>query len=1192
MTAKSKFRRCKIRLLHQLTNKIFVGLLALRCLKNGSPLADLQLLEVLMHRTKDNTKQACSEKLRLLLHFAVVFLFVLALGGCMQQGQVDLAFDSGGTSLDLSQCLIGSGESEGENLFPQDRTAVFNARNDPFGWKQGINNKGLDLEHFDIELEEGVLSISHSLDLAKHLDSRGEPSLSSGAYRVIPVPDGGSYTLSFDAGGELWRGAGNSQAVVAWRMLNDKQERISDEIRNRIPLKPGKERCALEVAAPESTRHILVVFRLYGLGNVHVENIDLRKRTLHKEITVDLYPQTYMGNTFALASGQAGTLYFMQSNKTGMKLDKPELHLELPEGVELLGGSFLYEPVLISGNHWSLPLEKCSISEKDYRLPPIVIRTQLPAGETLYPVTYYSSNAGIEGTRKTFSIKVIETISGIRPKRFMSGFYSTSLHRFNQPVFASLLDFYVQCGFNAVKGGYTADMLKGYSDAGFTMAWWSTRPGPNDGYDMGAPDKPREVSYILADGSVLKGGRCGPFLCPQVAVEKGEHYREHVIKPLQKIIRENKYDLIMNNWEPQDSFRGCFCERCREAFIRYSKLDPETVRAAWPKEVLNNWRALWPGFRSWQHGQMMANFEEDVSAVGAHFVPDITSESMREASYQLYHHYNTEEFIDKLPWICAWGPYLYHDMKLPYTYNNAQYLRVFLNARQVNEFVAKRIPEPAKRPKLITFPHQNQCFTWVTVPEAPAFENQTYFINGWEGSLIYFLPLGADHLTFKMLAESNRAIAAVEDFVFDGRSCPDPLVEAVTPLPASHYMNSKDARLPGLEDAALIQSAAWQLGQQRLIGVGNFWQKGEVFFKLRIDDLEDTGRYCLDLPLHKTRFTGENGKYFTGMELKKGVLLQVGGFRWNFYVLSSYGDNEAVSAIYRPLDVQRQMQRRLPEIQKAINWENQYAESLHSSFQQDEKPDYGKFTSKSHDGVIGSRKDGIATFQMADQVLQINLLQGSAIDSWTVAGKELCAPEFSFAREGAWVPNAFMVKGPFQFIDLSEIPGGLELKLQRRISPLETISYPGLVIHKIYQITALSVKVISKIENSSGESQTLAFRWHNLPGDRFQKLSFGMDRFDRAFDIRGYRVSKTPGEFTTGRKGNNKAIGIQDSIGTFSGKDGNLILSFDPQPASELDIFITWGGNIAGDSFEPIFFPVTLNAGTSVSYSLEMKVNQ
>jgi hypothetical protein len=1109
----------------------------------------------------------------------------------MHHGQADLAFDSGGISLDLNQCLISSGESEGENLFPQDRTAVFNARNDPFGWKRGINTKGLDSTHFDIALEEGVLSISHSLDLAKHLDSRGEPSLSSGAYRIIPVPDAGSYTLSFEASGELWRGAGYNQAVVAWRMLNEKQERITDETRNRIPLKPGKERCALEIAAPEGTRHILVVFRLYGLGNVRIENIDLRRRTLQKEIAVDLYPHTYMSNVFSLASGQPGTLYFMQSNKTGMKLDRPELHLELPEGVELLGGSMLYEPVRISGNHWCLPLGKCNISEKDYWLPPIVIRTSLPPGETLYPVTYYSSNAGIAGARKTFSLKVIETISGIRPKRFMSGFYSTSLHRFNQPVFAPLLDFYVQCGFNAVKGGYTQDMLEGYSDAGFTMAWWSTRPGPSDGYDMGAPDKPREVSYILADGSVHQGRRCGPYICPQVAVERGEHYREHVIKPLQKIIQENKYDLIMNNWEPQDNFRGCFCDRCREAFIRYTKLDPETVRAAWPKEVLNNWRALWPSFRSWQHGQLVGNVEEDVAAVGAHFVPDITSESMREASYQLYHHYNTEEFIGKLPWICAWGPYLYHDMKLPYTYNNALYLRAFLNARQVNEFVAKRIPEPAKRPKLITFPHQNQCFTWVTVPEAPAFENQTYFINGWAGSLIYFLPLGADHRTFKMLAESNRAIAAVEDFVFDGQACPDPTVSAVTPLPASHYLNSKDARLPGLADAVLIQSAAWQLGQRRLIGVGNFWQKGEVFFKLKVDDLEDTGRYCLDLPLYNIRFTGANGKYFTGRELKEGILLQVGGFRWNFYVLSPYADSKSALAICRPADVHRQMQMRLPVIQKAIEQENHYAQTLQSSVQQDAKPDYGKFTSKSHAGVSASRKDGMGTFEVADQVLQINLLEGGAIDSWTVAGKELCAAGFSFAKEGTWLPNALMVKGPFQFIGLNDIPAGLELKLQRRLSPLETKSYQGLVIHKTYQITAQSVKVISKIENSSGESQTLAFRWHNVAGDRFQKLSFGKDTFDRAFNIRGYRARGNPGEFNAG-KGSSKAVGIQDSIGIFSGKDINLTLSFDPQPASELDLFITWGGNIAGDSFEPIFFPVTLNAGTSVSYSLEMKVKQ
>ncbi|MFA6930343.1 MAG: hypothetical protein WCT05_08450, partial [Lentisphaeria bacterium] len=166
------------------------------------------------------------------------------------------------------------------------------------------------------------------------------------------------------------------------------------------------------------------------------------------------------------------------------------------------------------------------------------------------------------------------------------------------------------------------------------------------------------------------------------------------------------------------------------------------------------------------------------------------------------------------------------------------------------------------------------------------------------------------------------------------------------------------------------------------------------------------------------------------------------------------------------------------------------------------------------------------------------------------------------------------------------------LQLSRRLSPLETKVYHGLLIHKTYQITEQAVKLISKIENSSGESQSFSFRWHNVVEKDFQKLSFGPAEFSRAFDIRGYRPKKDPGEFITGYKGKLKAISIPDGTGTFSTGDDRLALQFLPEPQAELDLFVTWGGSMAGDSFEPVFFPTTLTAGTSATYTLEMKLKR
>ena len=100
-----------------------------------------------------------------------------------------------------------------------------------------------------------------------------------------------------------------------------------------------------------------------------------------------------------------------------------------------------------------------------------------------------------------------------------------------------------------------------------------------------------------------------------------------------KIYDEDVTDIFMTNWEPYylDS-KGCFCERCRDEFIKYSKGKPSKadIMAVWPKDLLRKYADEYFKFRSWQHGKLVVTLHKDVAALGRSagktsiFIPEVS----------------------------------------------------------------------------------------------------------------------------------------------------------------------------------------------------------------------------------------------------------------------------------------------------------------------------------------------------------------------------------------------------------------------------------------------------------------------------------------------------------------------------------------------------------------------------------------
>ena len=1075
------------------------------------------------------------------------------------------AFDEGGVSMDFSKIARETAPAKGSNLLTFSDS--FNQRDDRWGWKSDYNFQGVSEDERRELKQKGkpyfhasagkTLTVTTDDAAAKFLNAKGDPQMTNALWRQFKFATPGSYMIEFKVKGRLAKGPGVCTGRYTVSMLDEKNRRIIPDFTGKITPTENFTVQQIKINIPEKVKSIQIAFSMYGMGQMEIQDLAMYPVTEKHEIAIRLYPQTHFGNVYHAPSRRPAFIYFVQNNGQ-LKPDHPELHLRLPAGVKCLGAARnLGHTPKQEGDNLIFSMKNSWFRGQDYWTGPVVVYADAEPSDRKMKIEYWTRNGGKDGTHHSFDLVVVEPVSAApQPKKFYAGMKSTSLENFADDLMKTAASYYKECGFNIICGGYftpnTGDILK---DAGFATAWWPTSPGPNDGYDMGAKDKPESVRYKLIDGSYMKARRNGWMICPEEAASNGEHFRTEVTDKLQKILVEKKYNFLMSNWEPQDGLRGCWCDRCREAFILDSKLPANEVRAAWPHQILQKWKERWQVFRARQHGKVLKNTNEAVKAAGtgAFFLPAVTSDCLWETTWQRYREYGGPEFIDKLDWINVWGPYVYYDIDEPFVQQTGCMLKTFFNARMVKDFIAKRISDPKKQPKLASYPQQSQCMTWLTFPEASAMEAMSQYLCGWNAYLLYFFPMGSDYRLFRAMTEVNRVIAETEDIIHGGTPLPDPEVKTVTPLPKSYFHGGQDVRMPALDKAEMIQSVAWKNGDKYLLAVGNFWENAECFFTLSFPGLKKDTAYTL-----RTAGSGETFA-FTGKELADGVLLQCGAMRWRVYTLT---EGKPSGKCYTRSDMEALMKSRLPGIRECANKENLRRQQEAAG---DTVPDYKGNSGSSNAGITLNANDaGVLSVTGPQYVMKLDLAHGAGITSWKIKGEEFSG-KYPLACDGFLGTGGFVSGGPYILKDIRKVSGGLELCLERKISLKDSKTLNGLLIRKSIIFLADRASISTTIVNPSGSSQSFVFRFHSMPA------------FDEVF----WNGKKMPRHYETESK----------AVGSVEWKGKHLSVIAEAGPKALLREFVFWDGTTCPTrTFEPVYHEVSLTAGTSHKFTLEFRI--
>ena len=1162
-------------------------------------------------------------------------------------------FDAGGVSVDLAKCQVEQVAPQGENMlkFSDFEDAGTDLQKKPFAnWgssfyvhqkdSEEIKSKIMPLTARKISTDNPAsgarcAALITPLSVNQYRDAKGTTMISNRITQNIVLPETAGqtkYLLTFKLRGRLENTPGlNSFRGFVSFFDNPEQwkaKQLKEMLNVGFTVKSDWQDNSLSFIAPAGTRSLNISLALYGCGEVYLDDVKLQPVQMEKGMTVKLMPFAFLDNIFCLGTGQPGTLVFAFGNENATKVEHPVLYLKIPEAFKLVDVRNILK---ITGqkrdDNGNVTCEidfsplKSSIS-KDfygvYQVASAMLKTDLPPGEKLYPAEYWVEDGSYRSAPEKFNLKIIPPSSGKTPQIFRSATMLVRESDFAENGTKEFVPFYVNNGFNCVHGVNSQPMLDAFKKAGISR--YSQPHNLCNGYRLGDAKKTDEAFFRLVDGSPYN--KPEEAICPVEVYKQGPYYKEHVIGMLEKIlVGKDTADNIMPNWEPyMFDFKGCFCPRCKEEFIQHSRLPREDVDKKWPNSIIASYKEQWIKFRSWQHAMMLQTLEQTINDLGkkagknAHFMPEVGWSYFIENSNHEGGQYNPADYLDKLPWIEIWGPYIFQPFTKPYEYYTGIHLITYMGARDMKKFVADRVPDQTRRPKLIAFPHGLQCNDWVTEPEALGFEYLCFFLNGWEGAFAYLFPRGYDQRYWGELARTNNTIAGYENYVFKGRRDNSINTAIVSPVPAASFPKSWSEggnflqKLPGLANASLLQSVSYELDNRRMIAAGNFWLKGEIFFKLKVGSPGKSMKYVLTQPDRKRCFANAAGDIaLSSDDLEKGILLHTGALRWNFYILEPYEAGKNYGEVITPAEMDKVLKARLPAIEKAVQWEKQFsAGKLEQAARELGLPDYSGIKDMSNAGVSCQKKiiadKTVVEFKAGDMTLTLDPAVGGRLMSWTRGRDELVSQDekTGLAVDAFWWPSDAIsaISTPYKVVSQSKTGSGLGITLERELTAADNRYLTGVVIRKTYDISASGFKLNSEVINQTKKTLAFAFRWHNMPGLFEIKNGAGgqaamendgkPEIFPRLFICKLYRFAAQPDKDLEGAFRMEQAARITSPKTTFSAPWSPVKVTAEITSAKDLHCLIFWdSGKQKASTFEPVSVKIKLDPGQSWAMSCD-----
>ena len=1054
---------------------------------------------------------------------------------------------------------------------------------------------------------------------------------------ALPDAQGGTYKLSLEYRNQNAGTSGFLQGVlVYYKDAPVKGKDVKGYQLLQLSSSPSWVNFSADLTVPPKTAALVIVLRADGCGRLLVRNVSLVRNAVDAAapVIVESTPMGMLDNTYALASGDPGTMGFRLRNtlpKGQFKARKLKLRLELPACVELLGTNPLFgagitsKPCTVEGkayNVWELPFSTVTPAHlrngngfTGWNVPGIIIRSKAAPGSS-WPCRFQvTENGKVISNTGRITLKMIPALPEIPlPKRFLPGFSSVS----NDVIFTSaeareaFARFVVnKAGARWITAGATEAETAAFRKAGvkyLTTEPWSIANGYRLGR-MPAAKKPAYSFYRDAQGRSVEIG--GPATCPAAVYNRTPYFNEVVVPQIRQSLQGGR-DGLTPNWEPYSFVnKGCFCDTCREEFAKFANIPADKIREIWPKELQlgRPYREQAIRFRGLQHAKLILTLHEEVlkaggTAVG--FCPEVGTDQIirRPGYFEKQWEFTPYEYAGKTLWLNVWGPYVWFIGERPYVYRKGAHLRYWETIRRVVRDYRTTLKGP--RAKLLAMPHGNQVGTTALgQPEGMAMDQISAYLAGFDASQLYFFPRGYDHRFWAELGRSSRLIALTEDVVMGGKMLDSIEVTPLTPFPAP-IRNISPSMMPDIKVSPLLQGVLFAKGGKFMAAAGNFWEKGDVVFSLRIADLPAGKFWQVREPATGRIFTRGPGVLYSSEDLKKGIPLHAGALRWVFFELTP-ADTSRVPG-YNP---HRRGGGNVISRGDVEGWKRILDKDNRSAFEAEatrdkalgSENDLGKWhemsSGKVKCTVIDPGDKNLLRITSGANSVVVNP-RGLVIDSWTVGGKEQVSPRFAMGC--FWSPgkHGMQFYHPCRVTEQKFTPAGLVVAGETATTERNYPDLPGLRLRRQLTFAPDLKSVTAEItltNTTENVMHDVGYRWFFMPSawnsSNDGVMELGGKSFSRPHGYTLYKRDLDPVSEGIIRRiflVESPTVPVSGSALRFKAP-GCPVMEMTFAPAESAGAVAVWDTpNLITPTCEPVMKPVMLSPGGKTSFSAKISL--
>ena len=1079
------------------------------------------------------------------------------------------------------------------------------------------------------EVEGGkVLDLNRPAELEKLMGATAAEFYISATQKVVlPDDKGGIYKVAFQYRSQKFGSCRSMQGVLVYyqdALVKGKNTRSYQVF--RFNDSPQWTDSAFEMTVPAGTRVLSIAFRCDGPGRTLIRNVSLVKAAASKTpLELEVTPMKMLDNTYVLGSGDPGILAMRLRNtlpKGEFKKSRLVLEMELPDHVEVLGanaqftGKITSKAVTVEGKKykkWFLPVHyavpagiRNSNNFTGWNIPAVMLKSSGTPGTSWKCSILLTDKDGALSNKENFTLRIDKPLFKIPAARnFLPGFSSVSgdIRFTGYPAAREAFAKFVaeKSGTRWITASMNFEDTQLYRKHGvkfITAEPWAFA----NGFRLGrVPNNKKPAYSIYRDVQGRPVGNHGVYAtCPAAVYLKTPYYKDVVVPAIRESVKG--LDGFTPNWEPY-SFRnvGCFCDTCKKEFAKFAKIPADKIDSVWPAELQlgKKYRETAIKFRGWQHAQSVLTIHAEIMAAGGKEVgmcPEVGTDQILN-----YEEYNATQgefspycYADKTKWLNVWGPYVWFIGDRPYVYTKAGYLRFWETIRRAyRDYTAKL---PGSRAKLLAMPHGNQVSTTALgQPEGMAMDQISAYLAGFHASQLYFFPRGYDHRFWRELGRSSLLIALTEDIVMNGKKVSGVKVTPETPFPGP-VLNISPRLMADVKSSEVLQVEAFVKGKKYLAAVGNFWEKGDVIFKLSFPGLKAKQTYSVkEIPFNR-QFTKARGVLFTGKDLKEGILLHAGALRWVFFEITE-ADAPAAVAQLTAADMLAEKKNLDKANKAAADAEHARDKALRS------ENDFGEWQNLSRGGfackVIDPKDKNLLQITSGKSVALINP-RGLVIDSLKINGVEQLHKNFGL--NCFWNPgkNGMQSYNPYRVTGQSVTAKGLQITAECVTSGRTYPALPGLKIKRIVTFSKdlKEITLETILENPSEMSMdNVGFRWYFMPA-AWNNSNGGF------MEIAGKKISRPHG-YSFYKKDidaaseekirsiflvKNPTVAIAGSVLNFKSSKG-VAMDITLEPAAEVGGVAVWDtASLFAATCEPFYKPVTIAPGGNHTFKAVIRI--